>query len=82
MGIRYDIVDGVINTGVDDVYDLKLRANKLNSYLEKKLEEVMITLIEQQILLKSQYIKVQKNYWQKKKKQHYIESFNNIEKMF
>ena len=44
MGIRYDIVDGVISTGVNDVYDLKIRANKLNSYLEKEgLEDVMIT---------------------------------------
>lgn len=44
MGIRYDIVDGVISTGIDDVYDLKIRANKLNAYLEEEgLEEVMAT---------------------------------------
>ncbi len=22
MGIRYDIIDGVISTGIDDIYDL------------------------------------------------------------
>lgn len=44
MGIRYDIIDGVISTEIDDVYDLKLRADKLNSYIENKgLEEVLAT---------------------------------------
>ena len=28
MGIRYDIVDGVISTDIDDIYDLKIRADK------------------------------------------------------
>jgi glycyl-tRNA synthetase beta chain len=44
MGIRYDIIDGVISTGIDDVYDLKLRADKLNEYLNKEgLTEVLAT---------------------------------------
>ena len=36
MGIRYDIVDGVMSTGAYDIYDLKLRAEKLNDYLGKE----------------------------------------------
>ncbi|MCF6461066.1 glycine--tRNA ligase subunit beta [Clostridium sp. Cult3] len=44
VGIRYDIIDGVINTGIDDVYDLKLRADKLNEYLnEEGLTKVLAT---------------------------------------
>lgn len=44
MGIRYDIIDGVIKTGIDDVYDLKVRADKLNEYLNKNgLTEVLST---------------------------------------
>ena len=44
MGIRYDVIDGVISTGIDDVYDLKLRADKLNEYLnEEGLTEVLAT---------------------------------------
>lgn len=44
MGIRYDIIDGVLSTETDDVYDLKLRADKLNDYIENKgLEEVLTT---------------------------------------
>lgn len=44
MGIRYDIVDGVINTGIDDIYDLKVRADKLNEYIkEEGLTDVLFT---------------------------------------
>ncbi|WP_313756371.1 glycine--tRNA ligase subunit beta [Tissierella sp.] len=35
MGIRYDIVDAVISTNTDDIYDMKIRANKLNEWLKK-----------------------------------------------
>lgn len=44
MGIRYDIIDGVINTGIQDIYDLKLRAEKLNDYIvDKGLTDVIVT---------------------------------------
>lgn len=44
MGIRYDIIDSVINTGIDDIYDLKIRADKLNDYIaDKGLTEVLVT---------------------------------------
>lgn len=43
MGIRYDIVDSVLGTNIDDVYDLKLRVDKLNTWLEE--EEVEETLV-------------------------------------
>lgn len=44
MGIRYDIIDGVISTGIDNIYDLKVRADKLNQYLEEdRLTEVLFT---------------------------------------
>ncbi|WP_353096069.1 glycine--tRNA ligase subunit beta [Tissierella praeacuta] len=35
MGIRHDIVDAVISTNIDDIYDMKIRANKLNEWLKK-----------------------------------------------
>lgn len=41
--IRYDIVDAVLSSGIDDVYDLLQRANKLNSWLEKEgLNEILL----------------------------------------
>jgi glycyl-tRNA synthetase beta chain len=44
IGIRYDIINGVISTGIDNVYDLKIRADKLNQYLEEDgLTEVLFT---------------------------------------
>ncbi len=35
MGIRYDIIDAVINTKTDDIFDMIIRANKLNEWLKK-----------------------------------------------
>ncbi len=34
-GIRYDIIDAVIKTRSDDIFDLKIRADKLNEWLNK-----------------------------------------------
>lgn len=42
MGIRYDIVEAVISTNTDDIYDMKIRANKLNEWLKKEgLSEIL-----------------------------------------
>ncbi|MFA5575739.1 MAG: glycine--tRNA ligase subunit beta [Tissierellaceae bacterium] len=42
MGIRYDIVDAVLTSDIDDIYDMKIRANKLNEWLKKEgLSEVL-----------------------------------------
>lgn len=35
MGIRYDIVDSVIESKEDDIYDMKLKADRLSKWLEK-----------------------------------------------
>lgn len=36
MGIRYDIVDAIIGSNIDDIYDMKIKADKLNIWLEKE----------------------------------------------
>lgn len=42
MNIRYDIIEAVVNTNIDDIYDLKIRANKLNDWLSKDgLQEIL-----------------------------------------
>lgn len=33
-GIRYDIIDAVTQTEIDDIYDIEIKANKLNEWLE------------------------------------------------
>jgi len=46
MGIRYDIIDGVLSVGLDDIYDLKVRAEKINKYMlenDELLSEVLTT---------------------------------------
>nr|WP_300002221.1 glycine--tRNA ligase subunit beta [Tissierella sp.] len=35
-GIRYDIIDAVTQGEIDDIYDIKIKANKLNEWLEDK----------------------------------------------
>jgi len=35
MDIRHDIIDAVISTKTDDIYDMRLRAHKLNDWLNK-----------------------------------------------
>ncbi|NLV89320.1 MAG: glycine--tRNA ligase subunit beta [Tissierellia bacterium] len=41
-GIRYDIVDAVLAADIDDIYDMKIRANKLNEWLRKEgLAEIL-----------------------------------------
>lgn len=42
MGIRYDIIDAVISTKTDDIYDMRIRADKLNEWLSKDgLSEIL-----------------------------------------
>lgn len=42
MDIRYDVVEAILGTDIDDVFDLKLRADKLNLWLDKEgLSEVL-----------------------------------------
>ena len=35
-GIRYDIIDSVTQTEIDDIYDMKIKADKLNEWLDTK----------------------------------------------
>ncbi len=36
LKIRYDIIEAVLSTSSDDIYDMKIRANKLNEWLNKE----------------------------------------------
>ncbi len=36
LKIRYDIIEAVISTQSDDIYDMKIRANKLNQWLNQE----------------------------------------------
>lgn len=43
MGIRYDIVDALIDSDIEDIYDTKIKADKLNQWLEEEeLSEVLM----------------------------------------
>ena len=36
LKIRYDIIEAVLSTDTDDIYDMKIKANKLNEWLNKE----------------------------------------------
>lgn len=42
LGIRYDVVDAVLSSEIEDVLDIKLKADELNSWLDKdELVEIL-----------------------------------------
>ena len=81
MGIRYDIVDGVISTGIDDIYDLKVRAKKLNEYIkEEGLTDVLFTFNRViNLAHKANSTEVKRDILVEKEEIELYEAFNSIE---
>lgn len=81
MGIRYDIIDGVIATGINNVYDLKLRADKLNTYIENEgLEDVLTTFNRVANLAKNaSSTEVKRDLLVEEEEIELYETFNSIE---
>lgn len=81
MGIRYDIIDGVLSTETDDVYDLKLRADKLNDYIENKGLEEVLTTFNRVINLgeKASSMEVKRELLVEEEEIELYEAFNSIE---
>lgn len=82
MGIRYDIIDGVINTGINDIYDLKVRANKINDYImNNDMTDVLVTFKRLVNLAdKSKEAKVDKVHLVEQEEIDLYESFIKVEK--
>lgn len=81
MGIRYDIIDGVLSTETDDVYDLKLRADKLNDYIENKGLEEVLTTFNRVINLgeKASSMEVKRELLVEEEEIELYEAFNSVE---
>ncbi|MCF6466539.1 glycine--tRNA ligase subunit beta [Clostridium sp. Cult2] len=81
MGIRYDIIDGVISTGIDNVYDLKVRADKLNQYInENGLTDVLFTFNRViNLAEKTTSTKVKRDLLVEEAEIQLYEAFNDIE---
>lgn len=39
LGVRYDLIDAVLNSSTDDIYDLKIRIDKVDEWLKDKDSE-------------------------------------------
>ena len=80
MNIRHDIIEAVINTNIDDIYDLKIRAYKLNDWLNKEgLQEILSAFNRVSTLaLKAPNDEVKRDLLTEDELNLY-DSFNNIE---
>ncbi|MCQ4923784.1 glycine--tRNA ligase subunit beta [Tissierella sp. P1] len=80
MGIRYDIVEAVISTNTDDIYDMKIRANKLNEWLKKEGLSEILSAFNRVANLAEKAIsdEVQRDLLTEEEIELY-ESFNNVE---
>ncbi|HLR35443.1 MAG TPA: glycine--tRNA ligase subunit beta [Tissierellales bacterium] len=81
MGMRYDIVDAVLETNIDDVYDLKLRADKLSLWLDKEeIEETLVAFNRvSNIAKKAENDEVIKELLIEEEEINLYESFNRVE---
>ncbi|MDD2446339.1 MAG: glycine--tRNA ligase subunit beta [Tissierellia bacterium] len=80
IGIRYDIIDSVINTKSDDVYDMKIRAQKLNDWLKKDDVHHILTVFNRlsTLAVKTESYEVKRDLFTDEEIQLY-DSYNNIE---
>ncbi len=81
MGIRYDIVDAILATGIDDVFDMKLRADKLNTWLNKEeLNDILQAFNRVKTLAdKSETNEVKRDLLVEKEEIRLYETFNIVE---
>lgn len=80
MDIRHDIIDAVISTKTDDIYDMRLRANKLNDWLNKDgLQDILLAFNRVATLaIKTNSVEVKRDLLTEDEINLY-ESYNNIE---
>ena len=80
MNIRYDIIDAVINTKIDDIYDLRIRADKLNNWLNKDGLQDILTAFNRvsTLAVKSNSNEVKRDLLTEDEIELY-DSYNNIE---
>jgi len=80
MNIRYDIIDAVININTDDIYDMSIRADKLNEWLTKEESQNIIAAFKRiaSLAKKAESDEVKRDLLEDDEIQLY-EAFNKIE---
>lgn len=81
MGIRYDVVEAILGTDINDVFDLKLRADKLNLWLDKEgLSEVLSAFNRVKTLAeKAETDEVKRELLVEEEEINLYETFNSVE---
>lgn len=80
IGIRYDIVDAIIVANIDNIYDMKIRANKLNEWLKKEESSEILSAFNRvsNLAEKATSSEVYRDLLTEEEIELY-ESFNNVE---
>ncbi len=84
MGVRYDLVDALLSTDVDNVYDFQIRAEKLGAYLEEDSAKESLETFNRVISLskKADSIDINDTLFQEKEEVDLYNSLNNLQEDF
>lgn len=82
-GTRYDIIDAVLGSNTNDIYDIKIRIKKLSEWLEDRDAEGILNSFNRISTLakKAESTEVQRNLLEKDEIQLY-DAYNSIEEKF
>ncbi len=80
LGFRYDLIEAVINKNTDNIYDIKLRINKIDSWLEKEDMEDILTAFNRvaNLATKTESVLVKRDLMEEDERELF-DSFNKIE---
>lgn len=83
LDMRYDVIDAVLNSKTDDIYDIKIRIDKLNKWLNNKDAEGILNSFNRISTLaeKTESSEVKRDLLDKEELQLY-DNYNSIEERF
>lgn len=83
LDMRYDVIDAVLNSKTDDIYDIKIRIDKLNEWLNNKDAEGILNSFNRISTLaeKTESSEVKRDLLDKEELQLY-DNYNSIEERF
>ena len=80
QGMPYDVIDSVINTGTDNIYDMRIRVEKLDAWFQNERDEEILTAFNRLSSMagKTESIEVKRDLLVAEEMELY-DAFNNLE---
>lgn len=80
QGMPYDVIDSVINTGTDNIYDMRIRVEKLGAWFQNERDEEILTAFNRLSSMagKTESIEVKRDLLVDEEMELY-DAFNNLE---